>query len=68
MDVVVYPGEGHSFFGLRRSLDRFYDTTIEMVKFLGSLNWLNGQPTLTKEDVKAFVADASRNSQPKKTK
>jgi dienelactone hydrolase len=49
MDAVVYPGEGHSFFGISRSLDRFYDTTIEMDKFLGSLGWVQGQPTLTRE-------------------
>ena len=68
MDAVVYPGEGHSFFGLKRSLDRFYDTTLEMDKFLGSLGWLSGPPTLTKEDVEAFVAEAAQNSQPKKAK
>jgi acetyl esterase len=68
MDTVVYPGEGHSFFGLRRSLDRFYDTTIEMDKFLASLGWLSGPPTLTKQDVKAFAAEAAQNSVPKKGK
>jgi acetyl esterase len=68
MDVVVYPGEGHSFFGLRRSLDRFFDTTIEMDKFLGSLGWLSGPPTLTKEDVQGFAAEAVQNSKNQKTK
>ncbi|HEY6168823.1 MAG TPA: alpha/beta hydrolase [Verrucomicrobiae bacterium] len=68
MDAVIYPGEGHSFFGLRRSFDRFYDTTIEMDKFLGSLGWLNGPPTLTKEDVKAYAADAVQSSAKKKAK
>lgn len=67
MDSVIYPGEGHSFFGLRRSFDRFYDTTIEMDKFLGSLGWLSGAPTLTKEDVKAYGADAVQISTKKKT-
>lgn len=67
MDAVVYPGEGHSFFGLKRSLDRFYDTTIEMDKFLGSLGWISGSPTLTKEEVKAFATEAAENSQKKKT-
>ena len=68
MDAVVYPGEGHSFFGLKRSLDRFYDTTVEMDKFFGSLGWLNGPPTLTKQDVKAYATEAAQNSQPKKAK
>ena len=58
MDVVVYPGEGHSFFGLHRSRDRFFDTTIEMDKFLGSLGWLSGPPTLTKQDVQTFASEA----------
>ena len=66
MDAVIYPGEGHSFFGLRRSFDRFYDTTIEMDKFLGSLGWLSGPPTLTKEEVKAYGADAIKSSTKKK--
>jgi acetyl esterase len=52
MDAVIYPGEGHSFFGLQRSHDRFFDTTSEMDKFLGSLGWLQGPPTLTREFVK----------------
>ncbi len=62
MDTVVYPGEGHSFFGLQRSFDRFFDTTTEMDKFLGSLGWLHGPPTLTKEGVKALAAEAVQNS------
>lgn len=61
MDAVIYPGEGHSFFGLRRSLDRFYDTTIEMDKFLTSLGWLKGEPTLTKEMVKTYANEAAQN-------
>jgi len=65
MDAVVYPGEGHSFFGLRRSLDRFFDTTTEMDKFLGSLGWLSGPPTLTKADVQAYAAEAAKNSEKK---
>ena len=68
MDVVIHPGEGHSFFGLRRSLDRFFDTTIEMDKLLGSLGWLSGPPTLAKEDVRAFAAEAVQNSKKQKTK
>jgi hypothetical protein len=56
MDATVYPGEGHSFFGIRRSLDRFYDTTIEVDKFLGSLGWVKGPPTLTREFVQKLAA------------
>lgn len=56
MDLVIYPGEGHSFFGIRRSLERFYDTTIEVDKFLGSLGWVQGPPTLTREWVQKLAA------------
>ena len=66
MESVVYPGEGHSFFGLSRSLDRFFDTTTEMDKFLGSLGWLSGPPTLTKAEVKAFAAEYSNGPTQKK--
>ena len=68
MDAVIYPGEGHSFFGLRRSFDRFYDTTIEADKFLASLGWLSGPPTLTKEDVQTYAADGVQLSTKKKAK
>ncbi|MCX7013795.1 MAG: hypothetical protein NTW86_14790 [Candidatus Sumerlaeota bacterium] len=47
---------------MRRSLDRFFDTTTEMDKFLGSLGWLSGPPTLTKADVEAFAAEAAPDS------
>jgi acetyl esterase len=62
MDLVVYPGEGHSFFGLRRSLARFFDTTVEMDKFLGSLGWLSGPPTLTRQQVQAYADEAVQSS------
>lgn len=60
MDAIIYPGEGHSFFGISRSLDRFYDTTIEMDKFLGSLGWVEGPPTLTREFVNVLAKDIVR--------
>ena len=59
MDAVIYPGEGHSFFGIRRSHDRFYDTTIEVDKFLGSLGWVQGPPTLTREWVEKLASGLS---------
>jgi acetyl esterase/lipase len=67
MDAVIYPGEGHSFFGIARSLDRFYDTTIEADKFLASLGWLQGPPTLTRDDVNRLAAKGPPPT-PNKTK
>jgi acetyl esterase len=55
MDAVIYEGEGHSFFGIRRSRDRFHDTTIEADKFLASLGWIKGPPTLTREWVEKLA-------------
>lgn len=54
MDAVIYPGEGHGFFGLKKSEDRFYDTVREMEKFLASLGWIEGAPTLTQDQVKEY--------------
>lgn len=59
MDAVIYEGEGHSFFGIRRSLARFYDTTLEADKFLASLGWVQGPPTLTREWVQKLSAGAT---------
>lgn len=57
MDAIIYPGEGHSFFGISRSFDRFYDTTLEMDKFLNSLGWVEGSPTLTRAWVEKLGAN-----------
>lgn len=55
MDAIIYPGEGHGFFGLNKSRDRFYDTVLELEKFLASLGWIDGPPTLTREQVLSYV-------------
>ncbi|MBI2513222.1 MAG: alpha/beta hydrolase [Opitutae bacterium] len=65
MEAVVYPGEGHGFFGLKRSADRFFETTVEMDKFLGSLGVLQGAPTLTREQVQQLAARIPLNPKSK---
>ncbi|SKB02058.1 Acetyl esterase/lipase [Prosthecobacter debontii] len=55
MEAVIYPGEGHGFFGLNKSRERFFDTVREMEKFLASLGWISGPPTLTQENVLDYV-------------
>jgi acetyl esterase len=48
-DVFLYEGEKHSFFNLRRkdgAPGKFYDTLIETDRFLASLGWIQGEPTL----------------------
>jgi acetyl esterase/lipase len=42
-DVHIYPGAGHGFFNSDRY---FVETVIEADKFLASLDWINGEPTL----------------------
>ncbi len=57
MDATIYPGEGHGFFGISRSRDRFFDTVTETEKFLASLGWVTGPPTLTREEVTKYAGD-----------
>lgn len=48
-DAKFYEGEKHSFFNLRkteRGPGKYYDTLIETDRFLASLGWLQGPPTL----------------------
>lgn len=55
MESVVYQGEGHSFFSVNDSLDRFFDTTNVLDRYLAKLGWISGAPTLTMEQVEAFA-------------
>ncbi|MBE2282723.1 MAG: alpha/beta hydrolase [Prosthecobacter sp.] len=45
-----YEGQGHGFFnpGKGGKMEFYYDTLLETDKFLTSLGWLKGQPTLKK--------------------
>ena len=43
-DVHIYPGAGHGFFNRP---DDYVLTVIEADKFLASLGWIKGDPTLT---------------------
>lgn len=43
-DVHIYPGAGHGFFNRP---DYYLQTMIEADKFLASLGWITGEPTLT---------------------
>ena len=44
-DLHIYPGEKHGFF----NNSKYTETVIEMDKFLTSLNFLTGDPTLSTE-------------------
>ena len=43
-EVHIYPGVGHGFFNKE---EYYRKTVIEADKFLGSLGWIKGEPTLT---------------------
>jgi len=44
-ELVGFDGQGHGFFNLGRS-EAFFDTLREADKFLASLGWLKGEPTV----------------------
>ncbi len=54
-ELVVFPGQTHSFFNRGKA---FYETVIAMDKFLASLGWLNGPPTMTVPANAEMAADA----------
>ncbi|MDB6115673.1 MAG: lipase/esterase [Lacunisphaera sp.] len=48
-DTVFYAGQGHAFFHRSREGGKYYyETLLETDKFLTSLGWLQGPPTLEK--------------------
>ncbi len=58
-ELIVYEGQAHSFFNRGKS---YYETVIAADKFLASLGWLHGPPTLT------IPADADAGAAPTKGK
>jgi acetyl esterase/lipase len=66
-DLVVYPGQAHSFFNRGKS---YYETVIAMDKFLASLGYLKGPPTMVvpaDADADAVPAGAAKKGKKKKT-
>jgi acetyl esterase len=61
-ELVVYPGQQHSFFNRGKS---YYETVIAMDRFLESLGWLKGPPTMT-VPANADIADAGAAKKRKK--
>ena len=52
-EVRMYEGQGHSFFNFGDGSNKYYyDTLKEADKFLASLGWLRGEPTLKEEETK----------------
>ena len=45
-DLHLYDGQGHGFFNQSRNAQHFYLTVFEMDRFLSSLGWLEGEPTI----------------------
>ena len=46
-DLMIFEGKGHGFFNHGRDANKpYYETVLAMDKFLASLGWLTGPPTL----------------------
>ena len=49
-EVMVFEGEPHDFYNFGRNQNRPYEDTVEaMDRFLASLGWLKGEPTVKKK-------------------
>ena len=49
-ETHFYEGQPHGFFNKRGSNDKFYNATVLLMdKFLISLGWLTGEPTIQAE-------------------
>jgi len=49
-DLHLYEGEGHGFFNYRKK-ENFFKTLIAMDRFLASLGYLEGEPTVGEDGV-----------------
>ena len=71
-DAVFYPGQGHAFFHKDKENGKYYHATLlEIDKFLTSLGWLQGPPTLKpppSSDTPAAPAKSQKNRKTKKAK
>jgi len=50
-DLHVYEGATHGFFNLNKKDGKYAETVIEMDRFLASLGYLEGEPTVQVEEV-----------------
>jgi acetyl esterase/lipase len=63
-DLRLYKDEGHGFF----NREKCYDTLIDADRFLTSLGYLKGQPTLGREDVPLLAKKKPRKREPNNKK
>jgi acetyl esterase/lipase len=49
-DLIIYEGQEHGFFNLHRSAFYFKETILEADRFLISLGYLEGEPTIMKNE------------------
>ncbi len=49
-ELFLYEGQEHGFFNLNRSEFYFKETTLETDRFLISLGYLEGEPTIMNKD------------------
>ncbi len=56
-DLHLYPGQPHGFFNKEPYKTI---TLIEVDKFLASLGWLKGEPTLSRPEIKPTVSETAQ--------
>lgn len=66
-ETLIFPGEGHGFFNYGKSGGQpYYKTVVACDRFLNSLGWLEGEPTLEKPRPKSKQTRGSAKQPPKK--
>ena len=60
-DVWIYEGQPHGFFNYRDGGNPYYNATVfEADRFLASIGYIQGEPTLQKEEVEATLSQGQR--------
>ena len=49
-ELILYEGKRHGFFNYDRNIDTYKETVFEVDKFLISLGFLEGAPTIMNEE------------------
>jgi acetyl esterase len=68
-ELVGYPGEAHGFFNYGRGDgSAYYSTLVATDRFLASLGWLSGEPTVVKPTAPAPAAEPAERKKRKAAK
>lgn len=66
-ETLIFPGEGHGFFNYGKGGGQpYYKTVVACDRFLASLGWLDGEPTLAKPEPKSKQKQGGKRPAAKK--